>query len=234
MLFTISLICICGFNDLKIFLRHQKKFWPLDIRQQSTEEAWNGIGHHNTAQDEKSGWKWIWNWWESQTSEMTFNCLHPFITFCFLSKETPRITHHHLRKVSVSESNVLLNEEVLTDPKIQALLLTVLVTSFSEWLKNILSLPHSQTSLHVEFKYLLLYLIIFCSSKVLRLASCPHLPFPSIKHPSKPPSSEFWLYCLMIFQATQVKNTSDEFEQRILYEFLAEASVVFPKVFPVV
>ncbi|XP_051540739.1 neurofibromin isoform X1 [Myxocyprinus asiaticus] len=75
--------------------------------------------------------------------------------------ETQRISqHHHLRKVSVSECNVLLNEEVLTDPKIQALLLTVL--------------------------------------------------------------------------ATQVKNTSDEFEQRILYEFLAEASVVFPKVFPVV
>ncbi|XP_055063904.2 neurofibromin [Misgurnus anguillicaudatus] len=75
--------------------------------------------------------------------------------------ETQRISqHHHLRRVSVSESNVLLNEEVLTDPKIQALLLTVL--------------------------------------------------------------------------ATQVKNTSDEFEQRILYEFLAEATVVFPKVFPVV
>uniref|UniRef100_A0A672NDK3 Neurofibromin 1 n=1 Tax=Sinocyclocheilus grahami TaxID=75366 RepID=A0A672NDK3_SINGR len=74
--------------------------------------------------------------------------------------ETQRISHHHLRKVSVTESNILLNEEVLTDPKIQALLLTVL--------------------------------------------------------------------------ATQVKNTSDEFEQRILYEFLAEASVVFPKVFPVV
>ncbi|XP_062393338.1 neurofibromin isoform X4 [Sardina pilchardus] len=68
--------------------------------------------------------------------------------------------HHQLRKVSVSESNVLLDEEVLTDPKIQALLLTVL--------------------------------------------------------------------------ATQVKNTTDEFDQRILYEFLAEASVVFPKVFPVV
>ncbi|CAB1352782.1 unnamed protein product, partial [Coregonus sp. 'balchen'] len=58
------------------------------------------------------------------------------------------------------ESNVLLDEEVLTDPKIQALLLTVL--------------------------------------------------------------------------ATLVKNTTDEFDQRILYEFLAEASVVFPKVFPVV
>ncbi|XP_048125392.1 neurofibromin isoform X7 [Alosa alosa] len=68
--------------------------------------------------------------------------------------------HHQLRKVSLSESNVLLDEEVLTDPKIQALLLTVL--------------------------------------------------------------------------ATQVKNTTDEFDQRILYEFLAEASVVFPKVFPVV
>uniref|UniRef100_A0A452UIG5 Neurofibromin n=1 Tax=Ursus maritimus TaxID=29073 RepID=A0A452UIG5_URSMA len=46
--------------------------------------------------------------------------------------ETQRIAssqqHPHLRKVSVSESNVLLDEEVLTDPKIQALLLTVLAT----------------------------------------------------------------------------------------------------------
>uniref|UniRef100_A0A4W5KLB6 Neurofibromin n=1 Tax=Hucho hucho TaxID=62062 RepID=A0A4W5KLB6_9TELE len=75
-------------------------------------------------------------------------------------ESTQRISHHTLRKVSVSESNVLLDEEVLTDPKIQALLLTVL--------------------------------------------------------------------------ATLVKNTTDEFDQRILYEFLAEASVVFPKVFPVV
>lgn len=78
--------------------------------------------------------------------------------------ETQRIPssqqHPHLRKVSVSESNVLLDEEVLTDPKIQALLLTVL--------------------------------------------------------------------------ATLVKYTTDEFDQRILYEYLAEASVVFPKVFPVV
>lgn len=41
--------------------------------------------------------------------------------------ETQRIGNSHLRKVSVSESNVLLDEEVLTDPKIQALLLTVLV-----------------------------------------------------------------------------------------------------------
>ncbi|XP_064425136.1 neurofibromin [Latimeria chalumnae] len=78
--------------------------------------------------------------------------------------ETQRIAssqqHPHLRKVSVSESNALLDEEVLTDPKIQALLLTVL--------------------------------------------------------------------------ATLVKYTTDEFDQRILYEYLAEASVVFPKVFPVV
>ncbi|MGH0174876.1 UNVERIFIED_CONTAM: hypothetical protein FKN15_069609 [Acipenser sinensis] len=78
--------------------------------------------------------------------------------------ETQRIAasqqHPHLRKVSVSESNVLLDEEVLTDPKTQALLLTVL--------------------------------------------------------------------------ATLVKYTTDEFDQRILYEYLAEASVVFPKVFPVV
>uniref|UniRef100_A0A8B9RAF0 Neurofibromin n=1 Tax=Astyanax mexicanus TaxID=7994 RepID=A0A8B9RAF0_ASTMX len=41
--------------------------------------------------------------------------------------ETQRIANSHLRKVSVSESNVLLDEEVLTDPKIQTLLLTVLV-----------------------------------------------------------------------------------------------------------
>uniref|UniRef100_H3BYU9 Neurofibromin n=1 Tax=Tetraodon nigroviridis TaxID=99883 RepID=H3BYU9_TETNG len=74
--------------------------------------------------------------------------------------ETQRIGNSHLRKVSVSESNVLLDEEVLTDPKIQALLLTVL--------------------------------------------------------------------------ATQVKYSTDDFDQRILYEYLAEASVVFPKVFPVV
>ncbi|XP_072312524.1 neurofibromin isoform X2 [Eucyclogobius newberryi] len=74
--------------------------------------------------------------------------------------ETQRLANSHLRKVSVSESNVLLDEEVLTDPKIQALLLTVL--------------------------------------------------------------------------ATQVKYTTDDFDQRILYEYLAEASVVFPKVFPVV
>ncbi|KTF87393.1 hypothetical protein cypCar_00029287, partial [Cyprinus carpio] len=74
--------------------------------------------------------------------------------------ETQRIANSHLRKVSVSESNVLLDENVLTDPKIQTLLITVL--------------------------------------------------------------------------ATLVKYTTDEFHQRILYEYLAEASVVFPKVFPVV
>lgn len=45
--------------------------------------------------------------------------------------ETQRIGNSHLRKVSVSESNVLLDEEVLTDPKIQALLLTVLVRTGS-------------------------------------------------------------------------------------------------------
>ncbi|XP_062578923.1 neurofibromin-like isoform X10 [Saccostrea cucullata] len=34
--------------------------------------------------------------------------------------------------------------------------------------------------------------------------------------------------------ATLVRNTTDENEARILYEYLAEASVVFPKVFPVI
>lgn len=54
--------------------------------------------------------------------------------FFFYLAETQRISpqqHPHLRKVSVSESNVLLDEEVLTDPKIQALLLTVLVSPLS-------------------------------------------------------------------------------------------------------
>lgn len=34
--------------------------------------------------------------------------------------------------------------------------------------------------------------------------------------------------------ATLVKYSTDENETRILYEYLAEATVVFPKVFPVV
>lgn len=33
--------------------------------------------------------------------------------------------------------------------------------------------------------------------------------------------------------ATLVKYTTDENEMRVLYEYLAEASVVFPRVFPV-
>lgn len=49
--------------------------------------------------------------------------------------ETQRIGNSHLRKVSVSESNVLLDEEVLTDPKIQALLLTVLVRKYMVFTK---------------------------------------------------------------------------------------------------
>lgn len=46
--------------------------------------------------------------------------------------EAQRIANSHLRKVSVSESNVLLDEEVLTDPKIQMLLLTVLVRNYAQ------------------------------------------------------------------------------------------------------
>lgn len=86
----------------------------------------------------------------------------------------------------MSESNVLLDEEVLTDPKIQALLLTVLVrTCSSRWRGG-----------GVEFS--------------------------------------LWLTPVLLLQATQVKYSTDDFDQRILYEYLAEASVVFPKVFPVV
>jgi neurofibromin 1 len=33
--------------------------------------------------------------------------------------------------------------------------------------------------------------------------------------------------------ATLVKNSSDEAELRVLYEYLAEASIVFPRVFPI-
>lgn len=51
---------------------------------------------------------------------------------CFVIAETQRMGNSHLRKVSVSESNVLLDEEVLTDPKIQALLLTVLVRTITD------------------------------------------------------------------------------------------------------
>ncbi|KAG1714683.1 Neurofibromin [Nymphon striatum] len=39
---------------------------------------------------------------------------------------------------------------------------------------------------------------------------------------------------LLTVLATLVRNTTDENEMRILYEYLAEASVVFPKVFPVI
>lgn len=85
----------------------------------------------------------------------------------------------------MSESNVLLDEEVLTDPKIQALLLTVLVRNRSEATEG-----------------------------------CEFGPL--------------WFTPLSLFQATQVKYSTDDFDQRILYEYLAEASVVFPKVFPVV
>ena len=41
------------------------------------------------------------------------------------------------------------------------------------------------------------------------------------------------MFQMIILQATLVRNTTDENEARILYEYLAEASVVFPKVFPV-
>lgn len=57
----------------------------------------------------------------------TFDMIHIYCNAPMLITETQRIGNSHLRKVSVSESNVLLDEEVLTDPKIQALLLTVLV-----------------------------------------------------------------------------------------------------------
>ena len=40
-------------------------------------------------------------------------------------------------------------------------------------------------------------------------------------------------FTYVFLQATLVRNTTDETESRILYEYLAESSVVFPKVFPV-
>jgi hypothetical protein len=39
---------------------------------------------------------------------------------------------------------------------------------------------------------------------------------------------------LLTILATLVRNTSDENEMRILYEYLSESSIVFPKVFPVI
>ena len=41
------------------------------------------------------------------------------------------------------------------------------------------------------------------------------------------------IFLCICVQATLVRNTTDENEARILYEYLAEASVVFQKVFPV-
>ncbi len=41
------------------------------------------------------------------------------------------------------------------------------------------------------------------------------------------------VFICTLLQATLVRNTTDENESRILYEYLAEASVVFPRVFPV-
>jgi neurofibromin 1 len=38
---------------------------------------------------------------------------------------------------------------------------------------------------------------------------------------------------LLTVLATLVKYTTDEAEMRVLYDYLSEASVVFPKVFPV-
>ena len=38
----------------------------------------------------------------------------------------------------------------------------------------------------------------------------------------------------LFYQATLVGFTTDETEKRVLYQYLAEASVRFPKVFPVV
>ncbi|CAF4351740.1 unnamed protein product, partial [Rotaria magnacalcarata] len=39
---------------------------------------------------------------------------------------------------------------------------------------------------------------------------------------------------LLTVLATLVRNTSDENEMRIIYEYLSESSIVFPKVFPVI
>ena len=53
-------------------------------------------------------------------------------------------------------------------------------------------------------------------------------------------SSHFTFYTqvtqvlVLTVMATLVKYTTNESEVRILYEYLAEASVVFPKVFPVI
>lgn len=75
----------------------------------------------------------------------------------FIFTETQRIGNSHLRKVSVSESNVLLDEEVLTDPKIQALLLTVLVRTHLTW------------SLQSSNQWLLLFISLLLTLRVKRL-----------------------------------------------------------------
>lgn len=79
--------------------------------------------------------------------------------------ETQRMGNSHLRKVSVSESNVLLDEEVLTDPKIQALLLTVLVR---------IIVPESHSCSH---RTDILSKVWTHASSHLLLTSIPSIPF---------------------------------------------------------
>lgn len=91
----------------------QSLLWPL----------WRGRGALRFAHD------WLWCAEPDSVLLWVYFALDELLFFCLA--ETQRISpqqHPHLRKVSVSESNVLLDEEVLTDPKIQALLLTVLVS----------------------------------------------------------------------------------------------------------
>lgn len=133
----------------------------------------------------------------------------------FIFTETQRIGNSHLRKVSVSESNVLLDEEVLTDPKIQALLLTVLVRthltwslqSSNQWLLLFISLlltlrvkrlflwfsrpPRSNTPLMTLTSE-------FCTSTWLKLALSSQRFFQLCKYPTILPL--FWLGCGLSFQ----------------------------------
>lgn len=104
------------------------------------------------------------------------------------------------------------------------------------------SKPVQEIESKVQFHFLFtLFLILF------NRIECSKLNFNSFQNRSARVSvsnennvlldpevlTEFTQTLVLTVLATLIKYSTDENETRILYEYLAEASVVFPKVFPV-
>ena len=92
--------------------------------------------------------------WEAVPMQLSFifksklTVKYPCIVILLSHSESQRIGSH-VRVVSVSESNVLLDEEVLTDPKVQALLLTVLVSGPPLMTHTATYIRYMYTSTHI-------------------------------------------------------------------------------------